>query len=39
MGVKVSGTGYRSYRAAQDAGNKALNKFLNELCKEGGTNR
>jgi len=34
MGVKVSGSGYRSYRAAQDAGNKALDKFLDDLSKE-----
>jgi hypothetical protein len=34
MGIKVSGCGYRSYRAAQDAGKKALNNFLNELSKE-----
>jgi hypothetical protein len=34
MGIKVSGCGYRSYRAAQDAGNKALNNFLNDLSKE-----
>lgn len=39
MGVKVSGAGYRSYRAAQEAGNQALNKLLDELVKEGGTNR
>jgi hypothetical protein len=31
MGVKLSGCGYRSYRAAQIAGNKALDDFLNEL--------
>jgi hypothetical protein len=34
MGVKVSGSGYRSYRAAQEAGNKALDKFLDDLAKE-----
>jgi hypothetical protein len=39
MGVKVSGIGYRSYRAAKDAGNKPLNEFLSELSKEGRTNR
>ena len=39
MGVKVSGSGYRSYRAAQDAGNKALDKFLDDLFKERATNR
>jgi hypothetical protein len=39
MGVKVSGSGYRSYRAAQDAGNKALDKFLDDLFKESATNR
>jgi hypothetical protein len=39
MGVKVSGDGYRSYRAAQEAGTQALNKFLDELAREGETNR
>jgi hypothetical protein len=39
MGVKLSGSGYRSHRAAQDAGNKALDKFLNDLFKERATNR
>jgi hypothetical protein len=39
MGVKVSGSGYRSYRAAHEAGNEALDKFLDELSKQGGTNR
>jgi len=34
MGVKVSGAGYRSHRAAQEAGNRALDKFLNDLSKE-----
>jgi hypothetical protein len=34
MGVKISGSGYRSYRAAQGAGSKALNKFLDDLSKE-----
>jgi hypothetical protein len=34
MGVKVSGDGYRSHRAAQQAGNSALDRFLNELSKE-----
>jgi hypothetical protein len=34
MGIKVSGSGYRSYRAAQDAGSKALHKFLDDLAKE-----
>jgi hypothetical protein len=34
MGVKVSGSGYRSYRAAQDAGNQALDKFLDDLSRE-----
>ena len=34
MGVKVSGGGYRSYRAAQEAGNDALYKFLKDLSKE-----
>jgi hypothetical protein len=39
MGVKVSGSGYRSYRAAHDAGNKALEKFLDDLSKETETSR
>ena len=39
MGVRVSGDGYRSYRAAHDAGNQALDKLLNDLSKEGGTTR
>jgi hypothetical protein len=34
MGVKISGSGYRSYRAAQEAGNKALDKFLDDLSRE-----
>jgi hypothetical protein len=34
MGVKVSGSGYRSYRAAQDAGSKALAKFLDDFSEE-----
>jgi hypothetical protein len=34
MGVRVSGSGYRSYRAAYDAGSKALDKFLDDLSKE-----
>jgi hypothetical protein len=34
MGVKVSGGGYRSHRAAQEAGNDALYKFLKDLSKE-----
>jgi hypothetical protein len=34
MGVKVSGSGYRSYRAAQDAGTQALDKFLDDLSSE-----
>jgi hypothetical protein len=34
MGVKVSGSGYRSYRAAHDAGRKALNGFLDDLARE-----
>ena len=33
MGVKVSGSGYRSYRAAHDAGNKALDDLLDDLSK------
>jgi hypothetical protein len=37
MGVKVSGCGYRSYRAAQEAGNQALNKLLDDLSKEAET--
>jgi hypothetical protein len=39
MGVKVSGAGYRSYRAAYDAGNQALDKLLNDLSKEAEANR
>jgi hypothetical protein len=39
MGVKVSGSGYRSYRAAHEAGNQALDKFLDDLSREGGINR
>jgi len=38
MGVKVSGSGYRSYRAAQDAGNEALDKFLDDLSREAKIN-
>src|ERR1700731_2030107 len=34
MGVKISGSGYRSYRAAQGAGSKALDKFLDDVSKE-----
>jgi hypothetical protein len=34
MGVKVSGSGYRSYRAAHDAGNKALDTLLDDLARE-----
>jgi hypothetical protein len=34
MGVKVSGSGYRSYRAAQEAGSDALDRFLSDLSKE-----
>jgi hypothetical protein len=37
MGVKVSGCGYRSYRAAHDAGNRALDEFLNRLSEEART--
>ena len=37
MGVKVSGAGYRSYRAALEAGNSALDKFLNDPSKEAET--
>jgi hypothetical protein len=33
MGVKVSGSGYRSYRAAHDAGRRALHEFLDDLAK------
>jgi len=39
MGVRVSGDGYRSYRAAHDAGNQALDKLLNDLSREGGPTR
>ena len=38
MGVKVSGSGYRSYRAAHEAGNQALDKFTTPF-QEGGINR
>jgi hypothetical protein len=34
MGVKVSGSGYRSYRAAHEAGNKALDRLLDDLARE-----
>jgi hypothetical protein len=34
MGVKVSGSGYRSYRAAHDAGNNALDRLLDDLARE-----
>jgi hypothetical protein len=34
MGVKVFGSGYRSHRAALEAGNQALNQLLNDLSKE-----
>jgi hypothetical protein len=34
MGAKVLGVGYRSYRAALEAGNSALDKFLNDHFKE-----
>jgi hypothetical protein len=34
MGVRISGSGYRSYRAAQAAGHAALNKFLGDLSRE-----
>jgi hypothetical protein len=37
MGVKVSDCGYRSYRAAHDAGSAALDKLLDGLCREGAT--
>jgi hypothetical protein len=33
MGVTVSGSGYRSYRAAHDAGRRALDEFLDDLAK------
>jgi hypothetical protein len=39
MGVKVSGSGYRSYRAAQDAGSKALAKFLDDFSEEAERSR
>jgi hypothetical protein len=39
MGVKVSGDGYRSHRAAQEARNSALDRFLNDLSKEAKANR
>jgi hypothetical protein len=38
MGVKVSGAGYRSHRAAQEAGNSALDKLLNDFSREVDTN-
>jgi hypothetical protein len=37
MGVKISGTGYRSYRAAHDAGSQALDKFLDDFYSENRT--
>jgi hypothetical protein len=39
MGVKISGSDYRSYRAAHDAGSKALDKFLDDLAKETDSGR
>jgi tRNA G26 N,N-dimethylase Trm1 len=39
MGVKVSGGGYRSHRAAQEAGSSALDIFLNDLSKEADVDR
>ncbi len=39
MGVKISGSGYRSHRAAHEAGSKALDKFLDDLSREGGASR
>ena len=39
MGVKVSGAGYRSHRAALEAGNSALNSLLNDLSKEAEASR
>ncbi len=38
MGVKVSGAGYRSHRAAQQAGKSALDKLLNDLSRDAETN-
>ena len=37
MGVKVSGSGYRSYRAAFEAGNRALDRLLDDLSKASET--
>ncbi len=37
MGVKVSGSGYRSHRAAHDAGTRALDRLLDDLSKENDT--
>jgi hypothetical protein len=34
MGVKISGAGYRSHRAAQQVGNSALDRLLNDLSRE-----
>jgi hypothetical protein len=34
MGIKISGDGYRSHRAAQEAGSSALERFLNDLSRE-----
>jgi len=39
MGVKLSGSGYRSYRAAHDAGNRALDSLLDDLSNETETGR
>src|SRR6266849_7489285 len=39
MGVKVSGSGYRSYRAAHDAGSRALDQLLDNFSKEAETRR
>jgi hypothetical protein len=39
MGVKVFGSGYRSYGAAYDAGSRALDQFLGHLSKKIQTSR
>jgi hypothetical protein len=36
MGVKISGSGYRSHRAAEQAGSEALDKLLDDLSREDG---
>jgi hypothetical protein len=39
MGVNISGSGYRSHRAAHEAGSEALHKLLDDLSRENGVSR